>query len=826
MCWLPSGERLRAKTNVSFGVRPLLARTALASALLMGSAASAQDAVQYRTPSPALAAIVDAPLAPLASASPDRRLLLLVERPESPSIAELAQPELRLAGLRINPATNGPSRAAFYSGLLVKPVDGGAERRIAGLPAAARIADLEWSRDSRHLAFTVTRERGIELWVADVTSGQARRLTAPILNAVFGDPLAWIDSRSLVVRVTLLDRGAPPPMPAVPPGPVVQENSGRRAAARTYEDLLKSPHDEAHFDYYASGQLATVTLDGALERQPAKAIFTRIAPSPDGRYLLVDSLHRPYSYLVPASRFPTQIEVLEGGRPIHRVADLPLAEGVASGAVRGGPRSIAWRADAPATLSWFQALDRGQSDSKAAQRDAWFTHAAPFTGPPVEQQKFELRLQSITWGDDSLALVTESWTRTRLTRMWRVEPGRPGARELLFERSSQDRYKDPGRAILTRHPLGRLVLLRSVDGGRIYFTGAGASPGGDRPFVDEFEVASKQARRLWRSTPPSYEEFVAFTDDSATQMICRRESATEPANYLVRSLTGETQRPLTAFPNPYPQFAGVTSEVIRYRRADGIALSGRLFLPPGYTPEKGPLPALLWAYPREFLSADTAEQVSATSERFARISPTTALPFLLAGYAVLDDPAMPIIGRNGRPPNDTYIEQLVANATAAVDELVRRRVADPKRVAVGGHSYGAFMTANLLAHSRLFRAGIARSGAYNRTLTPFGFQSEQRTLWQAPAVYSAMSPFNHADKVKDPLLLIHGAADNNAGTFPIQSERFFNALKGHGATTRFVLLPHESHGYRARASLLHMLWEMETWLSAHLGPVAEETPAK
>lgn len=800
-----------------------------ALALTWGLAAvvPAQDPISYRRPSPPLAAIVDAPLPPFATISPDRRSLLLLHRREAPSIAELAQPELRLAGLRINPLTNGPSRAITYTGISLQPLDGAPARKFAGLPPDARIAHVEWSRDGRRLAFSLTRTNGIELWLGDTATLQAKRLTGPILNAALGDPLAWIDHRRIVVRCIPTGRGAAPGAPIVPIGPVVQENVGRRAPARTYEDLLTSPHDEALFEYYATSQIAEVTIDGAIERYPGTGLHTRFSPSPDGRYLLVETLHRPYSYLVTASRFPTRIEVFESGRPVHLVADLPLAEGTAN-TVRPGPRSVTWRADTPATLSWFRSLDRGdETDAKVARRDVWQTHAAPFTGEPVQQQMFEYRAQSITWGDDGLALVTETWTRTRQFRLWRVAPGQPGTAELLSERSSQDRFKDIGRPILQRHASGRLVLLRSPDGGRIYLTGAGATPEGERPFVDEFDLATRQARRLWQSAPPHFEEFVAFTDDTLIALVTRRESAREPANYHVRSLADGGLRAVTAFPNPYPQFADVHAEVIRYRRADGVALSGRLYLPPGYKPENGPLPTLLWAYPREFLTADAAEQAVATPERFARISPTMALPFVLAGYAVLDDPAMPIIGRDGKPPNDTYIEQLVASATAAVEELVRRGVTDPKRVAIAGHSYGAFMTANLLAHTRLFRAGIARSGAYNRTLTPFGFQSEQRTFWQAPEVYQAMSPFNYANKIKDPLLLIHGAADNNSGTFPIQSERFFNALRGHGATARFVLLPHESHGYRARESLLHMLWEMETWLDTYVKtPPAPAAPAK
>ena len=807
--------------------RSVLLPAALLAALLLTPLVSAQDTAVYRTPRPALAAIVDAPLAPVTSLSPDRRHLLLLDRPDSPGIAELAQPELRLAGLRINPAANGPSRATYYTGLTLQPLEGGPARRVTGLPERTALGDYAWSRDGHLIACTLRGEGGLELWLVDTATARARPLTGPVLNAVLGDPLVWLDATTLVIRRLPADRGAPPAPATLPPGPVVQENNGRKAPSRTYQDLLTNPSDEKHFEYHATSELALVTLDGKIKSLPVRGLVTLVSPSPDGRLLLVSMLHRPYSYLVTWGRFPTSVDVLDReGRRQYRVIDRPLRENTATDAVDPGPRNVTWRADQPATLSWVTALGRGaQTPDKATARDAWFTFAAPFTGKPVEQQRFEYRVGSVQWADDTFALVTESWTTTKAQRTWQVAPGTPGSpRRLLHEFNSEDRYKDPGRPATTRNAFGRPVVLRSADGGTIYLAGAGASPDGDRPFLDAFEVATKTSTRVWRSAPPQYEEFIAFTDASATRALMARESPTEPLNYVVRTLPTGELTPLTRFANPYPQFAAVKAEVIHYQRADGVPLSGKLYLPPGWTPDQGPLPTLLWAYPREFLSEEAAGQVKATPERFVRVSAQGPLPFLLAGYAVLDDPAMPIVARKGQKSNDTYVEQLVASAQAAVDELVRRKVSDPKRLAVGGHSYGAFMTANLLAHTNLFRAGIARSGAYNRTLTPFGFQNEKRTFWQAPGVYAAMSPFNFADKVKDPLLLIHGLADNNPGTFTLQSERFYQALKGHGATTRLVLLPHEAHGYRARESLLHMLWEMETWLDTYVKSPPGEKP--
>ncbi|MDP3070635.1 MAG: prolyl oligopeptidase family serine peptidase [Opitutaceae bacterium] len=789
----------------------------------------AQGDATYRQPSPALAAIVEAPLTPLVSLSPDRKNLLLLERPSLPPVAELAEPELRLAGLRINPATNGPSRETYYTGLVVKPLAGGAEQRIAGFPAGARLTSLAWSRDSRHLAVTVTLPSRLELWLVELASARARRLTDRALNGVMDTP-TWVDDATLVVSLLPAGRGPAPAAPTVPSGPVVQENLTGKRPARTYADMLASAHNEALFEHYATAELALVGTDGKNSPLGLRGLIGNALPSPDGRLLLVTTWSRPYSYLVPVSRFPTKITIHDrAGKLVHTAADLPLAESIPipTGSVRTGPRSVTWRADTPATLSWMQALDGGDAGREAALRDEWFTHAAPFTGAPVSQQKFALRAGAVTWGDDQRAIVSESWTKTRKIRTWLVAPGSPGvAPTLLFDRSSEDRYNAPGTPVLARNAFGRAVLFMSADKSKFYYDGAGASPEGDRPFLDELDLATKQTRRLWRSTAPHYETFVAHLDPAFTRIVTSRESVTEPANYFIRTLgvadDAQALAPITRFPNPFPQFAAVKKEVITYKRADGVALSGTLYLPPGRTALDGPLPTLLWAYPREFKDADAAGQVKESPYRFIRVSPLGPLPFVLAGYAVLDDPTMPIIGAGKTEPNDTYVPQLVASAKAANDELVRRGVTDPKRVAVAGHSYGAFMTANLLAHSDLFAAGIARSGAYNRTLTPFGFQAEERTFWQAPEVYAAMSPFNHANKIKSPLLLVHGAVDNNPGTFPIQSERFYNALKGHGATTRYIQLPHESHGYRGRENVLHLLWETEKWLDTYVKPAAKD----
>ena len=774
----------------------------------------------YQRPVAALAAIVDAPLPPELSLSPKRDRVLLLTRAEAPSIADLAAPELRLAGLRFNPATHTNNRAITFTQLTFKTVADGRETLVTGLPAGARLANASWSADGRHVAVVVfTPDAPGALWVVDAATAQARALTGPQLNAVTGDPVDWLSADSLLVKIIPPDRGPGPQRGLETLAPVTQQSSGRRGAARTFQDMLNGPQDEAEFIHYATAELVRVTLDGQMTSLGIRGLINA-APSPDGRYIVVTSLHRPFSYSLPAMRFPQRIEVwTAAGQSVRVIAELPLADQISieSNSVRRGPRNVSWRADAPATLAWFEARDEGDAGREAPLRDELMLLAAPFTGDPVGMMKFADRGYRMIWGDAHRAFAVEGWIRTRKTRTWQFDPAQPGTTpRLIFDRSTENTYGDPGEPIMEPGPFGRATIRFTPDGAGVYLRGDGASAAGTRPFLDRLDLTTLQSERLWQSAAPHYEEFITFLDNTGRRALTRRESLTDAPNYHTRDLSAGRSAAFTNFPNPYPQFANVQKELIRYPRADGVTLTGTLYLPAGWAPAAGPLPTLLWAYPREFKSADAAGQVRSSPHRFVRVSASGPLPYLLLGYAVLDDPTMPIIGEGKEEPNDTYVTQLVSSAKAAIDELVRRGVTDPQRVAVGGHSYGAFMTANLLAHSDLFRAGIARSGAYNRTLTPFGFQAETRNFWKAPEIYAAMSPFNHADKIKDPILLVHGQADDNQGTFPVQSERMYQALRGLGATARYVQLPYEAHGYRARESLLHVLWETSTWLDTYV----------
>lgn len=773
----------------------------------------------YQMPPKALADVVDAPLTPGIVLDPARSHMLLMHRPGYPTIEDVAKPELRLAGLRIDPTTNGQSRVMHYHALTLKRMVDGHEIPVKGLPKDARIGQAHWSPNGKHFAFTVTEDQSIVLWLGDVETGHVHVVDGIALNCIWGTSFLWLpDSSGLIARAVWRDRGAPPEASSIPDGPVIQENIAQLAPSRTYQDLLKNAHDEALFEYYGMAQVVRVGLDGEVVELGEPGLICRSEPSPDGQYLLVETMHRPFSYLVPSYRFPVQIDVWTAdGTFVKSLFDLPLAESVpiAFDAVPDGPRGFGWRADTSATLTWVTAQDGGDPSAEADIRDIVFALDAPFDAAPTQVIALEMRYAGRTWGSDTLAMVSERWWKTRRVRTWRMDPNGKTEPEVLFDRSWEDRYGDPGVPLLMRNKTGRRVLQTDDSGRFLFLAGDGASPEGDRPFLDRFDLKTKESTRLMRSEPPLYERPIAVLDDRGDKILVSRESVQEPTNYYVCDLKQDALKQVTDFTHPLPHLKDVQKELIVYKREDGVQLTGTLYLPPGYKKEDGPLPLLMWAYPREFKSADAAGQVKDSPYRFVRISPLTALPLLACGYAVLDGPTMPIVGEGDQEANDTYVAQLTASAKAAVDEVVRRGVADPERICVGGHSYGGFMTANLLAHTDLFCCGIARSGAYNRTLTPFGFQAEERTLWDAPEVYSAMSPFMHAHKIKAPILLLHGDADNNSGTFPMQSERFYNALKGHGATCRLVMLPHESHGYRARESLMHMLWEMVTWLDTY-----------
>jgi dipeptidyl aminopeptidase/acylaminoacyl peptidase len=790
----------------------------------------------YRLPPAPLQAIVDAPRAPALSLSPRRDTAAVVQTPALPAIADVAQPELKLAGLRINPRTYSGSRFSFGTGLALLDIASREESPIAGLPSELRLSDLSWSPDQRYMAFShvaldggVANDTGaVELWLVDIAARQARKLSPQPLSAVLTRGFNWLpDSSGLLVHWRPAGIGKPPQSNGVPLGPVMQDSEADGAVRqlRTYQDLLRNEDDARLFEYYITVQMVILSLDGKARPIGEPGQFSRTSVAPGGEYLLTQSVTRPYSYIVTASSFGERVEVRDlHGALLHTVANLPLEEGLPPGndAVSDGVRNVSWRADAPASLVWAEAQDGGDPARDVADgvRDLVYLHAAPFRAPPLVLARLTMRYGGIAWGREDVALVNERWHKTRQFKQWMIAPGHLSTPpELIHSGSYEDRYSSPGSPVMRADASGfpRLLIGPNTT---ILLDGAGATPDGDRPFIDRLSLTTREKTRVFQSQAPYFENVAAVLNDAGTLLLTTRESPTERPNYYLRDLTqppAHQLRALTRYPHPTPQLRDIHKEQIRYARHDGVELTATLMLPPGYDAARdGPLPLLMWAYPQEFKSAGAASQTTGSPYRFNAVSYWGPAAFLAMGYAVLDNPSFPIVGSGDEEPNDTYLPQLVADAEAAVDEVVRRGVADRDRIAIGGHSYGAFMTGNLLAHTRLFRAGIARSGAYNRTLTPFGFQSEERPYWQAPGVYQAMSPFNNADRIKDALLLIHGAEDSNSGTFPLQSERMFQAIKGLGGTARLVMLPNESHAYRARESIMHMLYETNAWLEKYV----------
>lgn len=800
--------------------------------------AQAQTNLQYQLPPKAIVDLIDAAPTPGVSLSPQangsgKRWILIQHFAGLPTISDLAQPELRLAGLRFNPKTDGPSRGRYSTALEVQALPDGKAVAVSGLPAHAKIRFEDWSPDGSKVALVnisdAKEDAGLSLWILDAATAQAHRVRGVALNGIFESPCEWLsDSKALVCRTVPANRGAAPVRSEVPTGPVIQENLGRVTPGPTFEDLLKNPEDEHFFDYYATSQVEIVRLDGSAKAIGKPGVYVRATPSPDAQYVLLFERHHPYTYLLPFETFPQRVSVYNlKTSATKQLVDKPLEDNVpiVRDAVATGPRDYEWRSDVPATLFWTEAADGGDPRKPAEVRDSLYLLDAPFDGTPRKLADLPIRFRGIDWANDHLALVEERRWKDRKRVILAVAPASPGTAAKLYEGSFEDRYNDPGQAMLRENAAGKEVLETTSDGSGIFFRGPGASPEGDKPFVSVMSASDGNAKHVWQSAAPFYEIPAAILDASGPTVLTRRESQDQSPNFFVQKTGGSPQQ-LTSFPNPYGSAPVPKKQVLHYKRADGVELSANLYVPAGYKPGDGPLPTLMEAYPTEYKTKNAASQVIGSPYAFPTISWGSPVPFVTQGYAVLENAAIPIIGEGNAEPNDTYVDQLVASAKAAIDEGVSLGVVDRNRVAVMGHSYGAFMTANLVAHSDLFKAGIARSGAYNRTLTPFGFQNEERTYWQAPQVYYDMSPFAFADKVKTPILLIHGEADNNNGTFPIQSERFFSALKGHGATVRFVLLPLESHGYQGRESVLHMFWEMNNWLNTYVkNPPASGTTA-
>ncbi|MEX2370409.1 MAG: prolyl oligopeptidase family serine peptidase [Bacteroidales bacterium] len=797
--------------------------------LLISSVVSmGQENLTYQKPPKEILELVDVQRAPTVVFDDDKKVMVLLYRDSYKTIEDLSKDELRLAGLRIDPKTNIGSRVTYYNNMKIGlPGDNGSNlTQVEGLPSSPRLANFSWSPDQQKMAMTHTATDGVELWIVDIKSATAGRLTEAFINANLGDVFNWFsDSRSILVKMVAEGRKSLIDVEnAIPTGPTISISDGKEAQNRTYQDLLKNKHDEHNFEQLALSDLYRVSLDGNSEKWMGADMYTGISFSPDGNYVMVSNIKKPFSYLVTYGRFPSETTIFTAdAEKVKTVAVVPLIEDLPKGfmAVREGKRNFTWRNDLPSSLVYVTALDGGDPENEVNYRDEVFQLDAPFTGNPVFILKTINRYAGIQWGNDQVAIASDYWWNTRNRKSYLFNPSDNSQEPVVFDdRNYQDRYSDPGSFVTRHNEMGQRVLV--MKGNFAYLIGEGFSEEGQFPFVDQLNLKNLKKKRLYQSEFTDKLEDLRDYDVDKNMLVVRIESSGEFPNYYFRQLKSGKLVQLTFFENPFESIRNVQKEVITYKRDDGLELTGTLYLPVGYDiNRKEKRPMILWAYPREYKDMSSAGQNTQNPNKFTHPYYGSPIYWVTRGYVVLDDASFPIVGEGDKEPNDSFREQLVANAKAAIDAVDEMGYIDRDKVAVGGHSYGAFMVANLLSHSDLFAAGIARSGAYNRTLTPFGFQSEERSYWEAPEVYYSMSPFMHADKMKSPLLLIHGEADNNSGTYPMQSTRYFNAIKGLGGTARLVILPRESHGYSAKESVLHVLWEQDQWLEKYLKPESE-----
>jgi dipeptidyl aminopeptidase/acylaminoacyl peptidase len=785
--------------------------------------ANAQENLSYQKPPKEILDLADFERAPSVSMDTKKEFMLLSYRNTYKTLDDLSQEEMRLGGLRINPVTNISSTTTYISNLKIRKIKGTAEVQVKGLPENVKITNISWSPNEKKISFSHTTNSGVELWVIDVATAQAQRLTEAKVNSNMGNPFSWFkDNEHILVKMLPKNRPALIDVKKdLPSGPIVSTADGSVSQNRTYQDLLKNKTDETNFETLVTSELYKVDLNGTATLFMEANLYAGESFSPDGNYLMVSTIEKPFSYIVPLSRFPNKTTIYDvNGKLVKLVNESPLNEIMPKGfmAVKKGKRSMSWRADAPATLYFAEALDEGNPANEVAFRDEVFTWEAPFNQAPKSFVKTVQRYGGITWGNATTAILTDYWYDTRNEKTYMMNPSALNEPpKLIWDRNSQDIYSDPGSFETIKNEYGRYVL--AIENNKAFLIGKGFTKQGQFPFIDNFDLKTFKSTRMYQSTyKDEVENIFSIEDFKKGEVLVQIQSKTEYPNYYFRNIKKKNSlTAITDFENPFKSIKNIHKEVIKYQRKDGVALSGTLYLPANYDKtKKEKLPLLIWAYPEEFKDKNSAGQSSQNSNEFTFPYYGSFVYWVTRGYAVLDDASFPIIGEGTIEPNDSFIAQLVDNAAAAINAVDKLGYINPKKVAVGGHSYGAFMTANLLSHSNLFACGIARSGAYNRTLTPFGFQSEQRNYWEVPEVYNTMSPFMNAGKMKTPMLLVHGEADNNPGTFTLQTERYFQALKGLGAPVRMVILPKESHGYAAKENILHLLWEQDQFLEKYL----------
>lgn len=727
------------------------------------------------------------------------------------------------------------------------------------LPAASRVSNAVWSPDGKSVAFFVHTPDATHLWVSDLT-GKARQITTRPVLATLNTNFDWeANSGSIITVLPPEPRAAMPQPSAVPTGPRVKlaEESDKNRL-RNYASLLATPYDQALLEWHATGQIAMIDVKTkAVKTIGQPTMVQDIDPSPDGKYLRVTRMVKPFSYLVPYSNFGTVQEIWDmDGKVLAKVTEEPLNVGVdstrgvaAPGAgevvpLANGKREITWRPDGQG-LSYLEAEPappRGDSavmqltdDPRTPRRkDRVFQWAPPFDANGAKAiYTSDTRIATHRFSPDmSILFLTE---RTGpATHEYAVILSDPSKKYTLARYRNEDVYANPGQLILARGPMvaavgfgggfganagrGERVVQLSPDGGSVYFSGTkydkNPTDVGPRSFIDKVDIKTGAKTRLYESDNTNvYERVLGYQDLEARKLIVARESAVDVTQAYLR--TGDQLAQITQNKDYTPDLTRAPKESFVVERPDGFKFKVNVSLPPDYKPGTR-LPAMFWFYPREFAGQEEYDRGARTFNKnaFPNFNARSMQFLVREGYAVVE-PDAPIVGAPGQW-NNNYENDLRNNLAAVIDEVDRRGLVDRTRIGIGGHSYGAFSTVNAMVHTPFFKAGIAGDGNYNRTLTPLDFQSERRTFWEAKDTYLAMSPLLFANNMSGALLMYHGLGDQNVGTDPINSPRLFQALNGLGKTAAMYLYPFEDHGPATKETLLDLWGRWSAWLDKYV----------
>jgi dipeptidyl aminopeptidase/acylaminoacyl peptidase len=728
---------------------------------------------------------------------------------------ELVEEDLELAGKKFLPRINASRK--FYqtdSFSLVDFANDSSDQIDIAKYATIRTVFYSW--DYSKAIMTYEMEDGISFIYVDFKTKKITDYPQIKLNGAMGEPhVQWLaNQKEVLIQMIPEDRPQEADYDPIPQSPLIEETSGKMSQLRTYTKLLKSPNDEILFDYYFTSQIAIVNLKSKKIKEIGPAgIYPSVEISPNNKLLLVTKINTPYSYTVPYYYFPQTTSIWNlKGKEVKHIMDRPLQDEIPIGGTYAGQRYHHWLPIAEQTLVWYQAQDEGDPNQQVEYRDIIYKSDYPFKTSEVFF-KTQHRASGYQCLSDKENIIYGDYDRDRLwSRQWLLNLA-DNSSKLITDQSVNDKYGDRGSLFTVWNKNKERLVQRNGD--LIYYiNNQGASPEGNRPFLASFNIKTLEFTKLFEADLDKYEQISSFADSNYESIIIGSQNIEQPRNYqLVNLLTGQ-RRSLTNNQNPYPDYANLKKELVNYKRSDGIDLSGILYLPHDYD-GKEKLPLIIHAYPREYASAETAGQVSGSDKTFTWYYGDDIRYLAMNGYAVLYNASIPIVG-DPQVVNDTFLEQLLAGVSSAIDYLDEREIINPEKVGIIGHSYGAFMVANVLANSDLCQVGVAKSGAYNRTLTPFGFQKERRTFWQAKDFYLQVSPFARADQINEPLLLIHGDKDPNSGTYPMQTKRLYQAIKGNGGTARMVILPFEEHSYRAKESELHVLSEINEWFDKYL----------